>query len=147
MSGETVVTVVGNLTADPEVRRTQSGRSVVGFTVASTSRHYDRAKAEWVDADSTLFLRCTLWGAYGEHLAESLRKGQQVIVVGNLEQRAYEVDGEKRVSYELLVQEVGPALRFAVATVRRATGTRGSDFIPDDASEVDMATGELVGVK
>ncbi len=146
MSGETVITVVGNLTGDLELRSTQAGRSVANFTVASTARVYDRARNEWVDAEDTLFLRCTLWGKYADHAAASLRKGQQVIVVGNLTQRSYEVDGSTRIAYELVVHDVGPSLRFAIATVARAARATGSDFVPDDdAGVLDPATGELVG--
>ena len=120
MSGETLVTVVGNLTADPELRFTQSGVAVASFTVASTPRTFDRQSNEWKDGEA-LFLRCTVWREYAENVANSLTKGARVIVQGNLTQRSYETkQGEKRTSYELDVVEVGPALRYSTAQVTKA---------------------------
>lgn len=120
MAGETLVTVVGNLTADAELRYTQNGTPVANFTVASTPRVFDKSRNEWVDGD-TLFLRATVWRDYAEHVAGSLTKGARVLVQGRLQQRSYETDaGEKRVSFELDVEEVGPSLRYATATVTRA---------------------------
>lgn len=119
MAGETVLTVVGNLTADPELRFTNSGVALASFTVASTPRSFDRQSNEWKDGEA-LFLRCTVWRDYAEHVASSLSKGDRVIVQGNLSQRSYETDqGEKRTSYQLDVLEIGPALRYATATVVR----------------------------
>ncbi|KWX02762.1 Single-stranded DNA-binding protein [Carbonactinospora thermoautotrophica] len=121
--GDTTVTVVGNLTKDPELRFTQDGTAVTTFTVASTPRVFDRAQVEWRDGEP-LFLRCTVWRQYAEHVAESLAKGMRVIVVGRLRQRVWEApDGSKQTSFEVEVDEVGPALRWATATVKKATRT------------------------
>ena len=115
MSGETIITVVGNLTGDPELRFTPSGAAVVNFTVASTPRTFDRQANEWKDGD-TLFLRCSLWREAAENVAESLIKGTRVIVTGRLVQRSYETrEGDKRTVVELQVDEVGPSLRYASA--------------------------------
>src|SRR5690625_1773607 len=104
MAGETLVTVVGNLTADPELRFTNSGVALASFTVASTPRSFDRQSGEWRDGEA-LFLRCTVWREYAENVASSLTKGARVIVQGHLTQRSFETkDGEKRTSYELDVQ-------------------------------------------
>lgn len=119
MAGETVVTVIGNLTADPELRWTQSGAAVADFTVASTPRTYDRNAGEWRDGD-TLFMRCSVWRETAENVAESLRKGMRVIVQGRLTQRSYDTQqGERRTVVELQVDEVGPSLRRARAQVTR----------------------------
>ena len=124
MAGETVITVIGNLTNDPELRFTPSGAAVAGFTVASTPRTLDRESNQWKDGDP-LFLRCSVWRQYAENVAESLTKGMQVIVQGRLKQRSYETrEGEKRTVVELDVDEIGPCLKFATAKVTRAT--RGS---------------------
>ncbi len=120
MAGETVITVVGNLTADPELRFTQTGAAVASFTVASTPRAFDKASGEWKDGDA-LFLRCSIWRQYAENAAESLVKGMRVIATGRLKQRSYEDrEGVKRTIVELDVDEVGPALRFATAKVAKA---------------------------
>ena len=120
MAGETVITVVGNLTADPELRYTQSGVPVANFTIASTPRTFDRHKNEWVDGDA-LFLRASVWREFAEHVAGSLTKGMRVIAQGNLRQRNYETrEGERRSSIELDVQEIGPCLRYATAQVTRS---------------------------
>ena len=125
MSGETLITVVGNLTADPELRFTQSGVAVASFTVASTPRTFDKNANEWKDGEA-LFLRCTVWREYAQNVAESLVKGARVIVQGNLGQRGYETkQGEKRTSYELDVVEVGPALRHSTAQVVRSEKRNG----------------------
>jgi single-strand DNA-binding protein len=124
MSGETLITVVGNLTADPELRFTQGGVALASFTVASTPRTFDRSTNEWKDGEA-LFLRCTVWREYAEHVAASLEKGARVIVRGNLVQKSYEKDGQKRTSYELDVDEVGPSLRYATAQVTRSQATGG----------------------
>jgi len=124
MAGETVITVVGNLTNDPELRFTPSGAAVAGFTVASTPRTLDRESGQWKDGDP-LFLRCSVWRQYAENVAESLTKGMQVIVQGRLRQRSYETrEGEKRTVVELDVDEIGPCLKFATAKVSKAS--RGS---------------------
>jgi single-strand DNA-binding protein len=131
MAGDTTITVVGNLTADPELRFIQSGAAVVNFTVASTPRTFDRATNEWKDGE-TLFLRCSLWREAAENVAESLTKGMRVIVSGRLVQRSFESSGEKRTVVELQVDEVGPSLRYATAKVTRTQraggGGGGSGF-------------------
>ncbi|MGQ4574924.1 single-stranded DNA-binding protein [Dermabacteraceae bacterium P7006] len=115
MAGETTITVVGNLTADPELRFTQSGTAVANFTVASTPRSFDKQRNEWVDGEP-LFLRCTVWQQYAENVAESLEKGARVVVQGNLRQRSYQdKEGNNRTSLELEVSEIGPSLRYATA--------------------------------
>ena len=119
MAGDTVITVVGNLTADPELRWTQAGAPVADFTVASTPRTYDRNAGEWRDG-GTLFMRCSVWRDTAENVAESLRKGMRVIVQGRLTQRSYDTQqGERRTVVELQVDEVGPSLRRARAQVTR----------------------------
>lgn len=119
MAGETQITVVGNLTDDPSLKFISSGKAVANFTVASTPRTFDRQSGEWKDGDP-LFLRCNIWGQPAEHVAESLTKGTRVIVTGRLRQRSFESKGEKRTVIELEVDEVGPSLRYATATVSRA---------------------------
>ncbi len=130
MAGETTITVVGNLTADPELRFTPNGAAVTSFTVASTPRTLDRASGEWKDGDP-LFLRASIWRQAAEHVADSLTKGMRVIVVGRLKQRSFETrEGEKRTVFELDVEEIGPSLRYATAKVTRAargTGNPGTD--------------------
>lgn len=119
MAGETVITVVGNLTSDPELRFTSSGNPVANFTVASTPRVMDRQSGQFRDGEP-LFLRCSVWRDYAEHVSESLTKGTRVVVQGRLKQRSYETqNGEKRTSMELEVEEVGPSLRYATAQVTR----------------------------
>ena len=126
MAGETQITVIGNLTADPELRFTPSGAAVANFTVASTPRTFDKQRNEWVDGEA-LFMRCAAWKQLGENVAESLSKGLQVIVQGRLKARSYETkDGEKRTSMELEVDAVGPSLQFATAQVQRAGRSGGS---------------------
>ncbi len=131
MAGETVITVVGNLTADPELRFTPSGAAVANFTVASTPRTFDKQAQEWRDGDA-LFLRCSVWRDAAEHVTESLTRGMRVIVVGRLKQRSFETkEGEKRTVVELEVDEVGPALRYATASVTRAQrGEKGQSARP-----------------
>lgn len=120
MASDTRVTVIGNLTADPELRYTQNGLPVANFTVASTPRSFDRAKNEWLDGE-TLFMRCSVWRDYAEHVAASLTKGTAVVAVGRLVQRGYETkEGEKRTSVELEVEQVGPHLQYATAVVTRS---------------------------
>ncbi|QWW19632.1 single-stranded DNA-binding protein [Schaalia sp. 19OD2882] len=119
MAGETVITIIGNLTADPELRFTQSGAAVADFTVASTPRTFDRNANEWRDGE-TLFMRCSVWREMADNVAESLRKGMRVIVQGRLTQRSYETrEGERRTVVEMQVDEVGPSLRRAQAKVTR----------------------------
>jgi single-strand DNA-binding protein len=125
MAGETVITVIGNLTADPELRYTQSGVAVASFTVASTPRAFDRASNEWKDGEA-LFLRCSVWRDVAEHVAGSLTKGARVIVQGRLRQRSYETrEGEKRTVMELTVDEIGPSLRYATAALTRTSSSGG----------------------
>jgi single-strand DNA-binding protein len=119
MAGDTVITVIGNLTADPELRFTPSGAAVANFTVASTPRMFDRQTNEWKDGEA-LFLRCAIWREAAENVAESLTKGARVIVSGRLKQRSYETkEGEKRTVIELDVDEIGPSLRYATARVTK----------------------------
>lgn len=127
MAGETNLTVVGNLTADPELRFTPSGAAVANFTVASTPRQFDRQSNEWQDQE-TLFMRCSVWREAAENVAESLSKGTRVIVQGRLKARSYETrEGERRTSQELEVDEIGPSLKYATAKVaRNAKGTGNS---------------------
>src|SRR5215210_4332585 len=124
MAGETTITVVGNLTADPELRFTPSGAAVANFTVASTPRTFDRQSGEWKDGEA-LFLRCNVWRQPAENVAESLTRGMRVMVSGRLRQRSFETrEGEKRTVVELEVDEVGPSLRYATAKVNKVS--RGS---------------------
>ncbi len=121
--GDVTVTVVGNLTSDPELRFTPNGLAVASFTVASTTRVLDRNTNEWKDGD-TLFLRCSVWRQYAENVAESLTKGTRVIVTGRLKQRSYETkEGEKRTSVEMDVDDIGPVLKNATAKVTRVSGS------------------------
>lgn len=125
MAGETIITVVGNLTSDPELRYTQNGLAVANFTIASTPRNFDRASNEWKDGEA-LFLRASVWRDFAEHVAGSLTKGSRVMATGRLKQRSYETkEGEKRTSIELEVDEIGPSLRYATAQVTRASGGGG----------------------
>jgi len=125
MAGETPITLIGNLTADPELRFTPSGHAVAKFTVASTPRTFDRQTSEWRDGD-TMFLNCEVWRQYAENVTESLQKGMKVIVTGRLKSRSYEtISGEKRTVFEVEVDEVGPALRNATAKVTKVASTGG----------------------
>jgi len=139
MAGETPITFIGNLTGDPELRYTQNGVAVANFTVASTPKFFDKTSGGWMDKDDdTLFLRATVWKELAEHVASSLTKGLRVIVTGRLKQRSYETkEGEKRTSLELEVDEVGPSLRYATATVVRSSPS-GTDSLgaPVDANGV-----------
>ena len=126
MAGETVITVVGNLTADPELRYTQNGLPVANFTIASTPRNFDRAKNEWVDGEA-LFLRASVWREFAEHVAGSLTKGMRVMAQGRLRQRSYQDrEGNQRTAIELEVDEIGPSLRYATAQVTRAAASGGA---------------------
>lgn len=126
MAGDTVITVIGNITGDPELRFTPSGAAVANFTVASTPRQFDRQSNEWKDGE-TLFMRCSVWRDAAENVAESLQRGTRVIVSGRLKSRSYETkEGEKRTVVEMEVDEVGPSLRYATAKVNRTQrGTGG----------------------
>ena len=135
MAGDTVITVIGNLTADPELRWTQSGAAVADFTVASTPRTYDRNAGEWRDGD-TLFMRCSVWRDTAENVAESLRKGMRVIVQGRLTQRSYDTQqGERRTVVELQIDEVGPSLRRARAQVTRTAPSGGGGYQSDNRGQ------------
>jgi single-strand DNA-binding protein len=129
MAGETIITVVGNLTADPELRFTPSGAAVASFTIASTPRTFDRNSNEWKDGEA-LVLRCSIWRQAAENAAESLTRGMRVIASGRLKQRSYETrEGEKRTVIELDVDEVGPSLKYASAKVNRTQrGSTGGGF-------------------
>ena len=119
MAGDTIITVIGNLTADPELRFTTSGAAVANFTVASTPRQFDKQSNEWVDQE-TLFMRCSVWREAAENVAESLTKGTRVIVQGRLKARSYETkEGERRTSTELEVDEIGPSMKYATAKINR----------------------------
>ncbi|MBV6698789.1 single-stranded DNA-binding protein [Kitasatospora aureofaciens] len=125
MAGETVITLVGNLVDDPELRFTPSGAAVAKFRIASTPRTFDRQTNEWKDGES-LFLTCNVWRQPAENVAESLQRGMRVIVQGRLRQRSYETkEGEKRTVFEVEVDEVGPSLRSATAKVTRANRSGG----------------------
>jgi single-strand DNA-binding protein len=127
-AGDVVVTIVGNLTADPELRFTPSGAAVANFRVASTPRVLDKATNEWKDGEP-FFITCNVWRQYAENVAESLTKGSRVIVTGRLKQRSYETrEGEKRTVLELEVDEVGPSLRYATAKVNRISRGGGGGF-------------------
>ncbi|GBF17541.1 single-stranded DNA-binding protein [Rhodococcus sp. Br-6] len=130
MAGDTVITIIGNLTADPELRFTPAGAAVANFTVASTPRNFDRQTNEWKDGEA-LFMRCNIWREAAENVAESLQRGSRVIVQGRLKQRSYETkEGEKRTVVELEVDEIGPSLRYATAKVNKVTrgGGTGGGF-------------------
>src|SRR5690606_25921372 len=125
MAGETVITVIGNLVDDPELRYTPSGAAVAKFRIASTPRTFDRESNQWRDGEA-MFLTCSVWRQYAENVAESLSRGTRVIVQGKLKQRSYETrEGEKRTVFELDVEEVGPALRFATAKINKSGGGGG----------------------
>ncbi|TWG22664.1 single-strand binding protein [Micromonospora palomenae] len=126
MAGDTTITVIGNLTDDPELRFTPSGAAVAKFRVASTPRFMDKASGEWKDGEP-LFLACTVWRQAAEHVAESLQRGARVIVSGRLRQRSYETrEGEKRTVIELEVDEIGPSLRYATAKVQKMSRSGGA---------------------
>lgn len=137
MAGDTVITVVGNLTADPELRFTPSGAAVANFTVASTPRTFDRQTNEWKDGDA-LFLRCNVWRDAAENVTDSLTRGMRVIVQGRLRQRSFETrEGERRTVVELEVDEVGPSLRYASAQVTKQSrgGGGGGSSAPARAQQ------------
>jgi single-strand DNA-binding protein len=128
MAGETVITVVGNLTDDPELRFTPSGAAVANFTVASTPRSFNKQSNEWEDGEA-LFLRCSIWRQAAENVAESLQRGMRVVVQGRLRARTWETrEGEKRTSFEIDVEEIGPSLKFATAKVNRVSRGGGAGF-------------------
>lgn len=137
-SGDTTITVAGNLTADPDPRFTQTGVAVAAFTVAASRRVYDADTGQWKDGE-TLFLRCSAWRDLAEHVAESLTKGMRVVVTGRLRQRSYETpEGDKRTVYEVDADDVGPSLRWATAKVIKATRDRAPH--PADMAEDPWAS-------
>jgi single-strand DNA-binding protein len=152
MAGDTIITVIGNITGDPELRFTPSGAAVANFTVASTPRQFDRQSNEWKDGE-TLFMRCSVWRDAAENVAESLQRGTRVIVSGRLKSRSYETkEGEKRTVVEMEVDEVGPSLRYATAKVNRTQrggggggfsggGAQGGGFGGGGQQEDPWATG------
>jgi single-strand DNA-binding protein len=128
MAGETVITVVGNLTDDPELRFTPSGAAVANFTVASTPRNFNKQTNEWEDGEA-MFLRCSIWRQAAENVAESLQRGMRVVVQGRLRARTWETrEGEKRTSFEVDVEEIGPSLKFATAKVNRVSRGGGGGY-------------------
>jgi single-strand DNA-binding protein len=140
MAGETVITVVGNLVDDPELRFTPSGAAVANFRVASTPRTFDKQANEWKDGDA-LFLSCSVWRQAAENVAESLQKGMRVVVHGRLKQRSYETrEGEKRTVVELDVEEVGPSLKYATAKVARVQRSGGGGGYGSTGGEDPWAT-------
>jgi single-strand DNA-binding protein len=134
MAGDTTITIIGNLTADPELRFTPAGNAVANFTVASTPRTFNRATSEWEDGEA-LFMRCTIWKQAAENVAESLTRGARVVVHGRLKQRSFTTkEGEKRTVVELDVDEIGPSLRYATAKVTKNGKTTPSTVNPSLAT-------------
>lgn len=139
MAGDTYTTIIGNLTADPQLRFTPSGRAVANFTVASTPRTFDRDSGEWKDG-AALFMRCNAWQHLAEHVAQSLSRGTRVIVSGRLRQRSFETQGgEKRYVIELDVDDIGPSLRYATVRVTKATRDGDAADAPGDGSDLQQA--------
>lgn len=133
MAGETVITVVGNLTADPEMRTTRNGSTVANFSIAATPRVFDKQSNQWVDGDA-LFLRCSAWRDLATHCAQSLSKGMRVIAQGRLQQRSYQAqDGSNRTVIEMTVDEIGPSLKYATAQVQRQQHGNGGGFQGNNA--------------
>src|SRR4051812_12463409 len=145
MAGETPITVVGNLTADPELRFTPSGAAVANFTVASTPRTFDRQTNEWKDGEA-LFLNCSVWRQAAENAAESLTRGMRVIVSGRLKARSYETrEGEKRTVFEIDVEEVGPSLRSATAKVSKTSRSGGGQGFQSGGGDDPWASSNAGG--
>ncbi|KAB7745509.1 single-stranded DNA-binding protein [Nostocoides sp. F2B08] len=144
MAGETVITLVGNLTGDPELRFTPSGAAVANFTVASTPRTFDRQTSEWKDGE-TLFMRCSIWREAAENVAESLHRGTRVVVTGRLVSRSWDdkETGQKRTVMEMQVDEIGPSLKYATAKVTKSqrSGGGGGGFGGGQSQEDPWATG------
>ncbi len=140
MVGETPITLVGNLVGDPALRYTPNGTAVANFTVASTPRHYDKQTEQWREGDP-LFLDCTVWRQPAENVADTLQKGMRVIVQGRLRQRSYEDrEGNRRHVYEVDVDEVGPSLRYATASVTRAKGAPDRRLQDQDSGPASWST-------
>ncbi|MGP3961691.1 single-stranded DNA-binding protein [Nonomuraea sp. 3N208] len=153
-AGDTVITLIGNLVDDPELRFTPTGQAVARFRLASTPRFMDRSTNEWKDGDS-LFLTCNVWRQMGENVAESLQRGMRVILQGRLKQRTYETkEGDKRTVYEVEVDEIGPSMRHATAKVVKVRGSRTVntppqnpwDGMPAEDQDADPASGEQAPV-
>ncbi|MCI1984098.1 MAG: single-stranded DNA-binding protein [Bifidobacteriaceae bacterium] len=137
MAGETVLTIIGNVTADPELRTIQTGASVVNFTVASTPRTYNRQSGQWEDGDA-LFMRCSAWRELADHIQASITKGMRVIVTGRLNQRSYQTQqGENRTVVEMQVDEIGPSLRYATAQPQRIQREQGGTYTRSPSSSLD----------
>ncbi|MFJ9782526.1 single-stranded DNA-binding protein [Amycolatopsis sp. NPDC101161] len=142
MAGDTTITTIGNLTADPELRFTATGAPVANFTVASTPRTFNRATGDWEDGEA-LFMRCTIWRQAAENVAESLTRGARVVVQGRLQQRSFQTkEGEKRTVIELTVDEIGPSLRYATAKVTKNAKNAASKVNPDLATSTAAAPAE-----
>ena len=140
MANDTQITVVGNLTADPELRYTQGGLAVANFTIASTPRSFDKQSSEWKDGDA-LFLRASCWREFAENVAGSLTKGMRVVAQGRLTQRSYETkEGEKRTSFELEIDEIGPSLRYSTAAVTRNPSRDGNSGRSNATNEEPWTT-------
>jgi single-strand DNA-binding protein len=145
MAGDTPITVVGNLTADPELRFTPSGAAVANFTVASTPRSFDRQTNDWKDQE-TLFLNCSVWRQAAENAAESLQRGMRVIVQGRLKARSYETrEGEKRTVFEIEVEEVGPSLKMATAKVTKTSRSGGGQGFASGGADDPWASNQSGG--
>jgi single-strand DNA-binding protein len=145
MAGDTPITVVGNLTADPELRFTPSGAAVANFTVASTPRTFDRQSNEWKDGEA-LFLNCSVWRQAAENSAESLTRGMRVIVTGRLKARSYETrEGEKRTVFEIDVEEVGPSMKYATAKVTKTSRSGGGQGFQSGGGDDPWASNQAGG--
>ena len=145
MAGETPITVVGNLTADPELRFTPSGAAVANFTVASTPRTFDKQSNEWKDGES-MFLNCSVWRQAAENAAESLTRGMRVIVSGRLKARSYETrEGEKRTVFEIDVDEVGPSMKYATAKVTKTSRSGGGQGFQSGGGDDPWASNQGAG--
>jgi single-strand DNA-binding protein len=145
MAGDTPITVVGNLTADPELRFTPSGAAVANFTVASTPRTFDRQSNEWKDGEA-LFLNCSVWRQAAENAAESLTRGMRVIVTGRLKARSYETrEGEKRTVFEIDVEEVGPSMKYATAKVTKTSRSGGGQGFQSGGGDDPWASNQAGG--
>jgi single-strand DNA-binding protein len=145
MAGETIITLVGNLTGDPELRFTPSGAAVANFTVASTPRTFDRQTSEWRDGDA-MFINCSVWRQTAENVAESLQKGMRVVVQGRLKSRSYETrEGERRTVFEIDVDEVGPSLKYATAKVTKTGGGGGGGYGGQGGSGQQQSGGGYAG--
>jgi single-strand DNA-binding protein len=145
MAGETVITVVGNLVDDPELRFTPSGAAVANFRIASTPRTFDRQTNEWKDGEA-LFLSCSVWRQAAENVAESLQRGMRVVVQGRLKQRSYETrEGEKRTVFEIDVDEVGPSMKYATAKVTKTSRSGGGQGFQSGGGDDPWSSGGSQG--